>query len=204
MKRVIFFWIVIPSLLLLSGCTSSLMQKSSIDSTVIPAAKADQAQIVFMRPSAFGGAIQSSIFDLKHDKNQLTDDKFVGIASATTKVGYETAPGFHMFMVIGESADFMQANLVAGKTYYALVTPRMGWWKARFSLKPLHLNDLKSEGFKDWFKSTDWYENTTASRQWAVDNQESIQDKKIEYLDKWKSKSESEKDDLTLKESDSQ
>lgn len=204
MKRLVFIGIVIPSLLLLSGCTSSLMQKSSIENTVIPTAKADQAQIVFMRPSTFGGAIQSSVFDLKHDKNQLPEDKFVGIVSSTTKVRYEAEPGFHMFMVVGESADFMQANLEAGKTYYALVTPRMGWWKARFSLKPLHSNDLKSGDFQDWVNSTDWFENTDASRQWALDNRESIQDKKTEYLEKWQTKSDAEKDELTLKEFDSQ
>ncbi len=204
MKRIILISIVIPVLSLIGGCTSSLMQKSVINSSTIPAEKSEYAQIVFMRPSSFGGAIQSSVFDLKHNKNQLSDDVFIGIVSANTKVLYGAEPGFHLFMVIGENADFMQANLKAGKTYYALVTPRMGWWKARFSLKPLHSNDLASEDFKDWLESTDWYENTNASRQWAIDNWESIQNKKIEYLVKWENKSELEKDELTLKESDAQ
>jgi hypothetical protein len=157
-----------------------------------------------MRPSSFGGAVQSSVFDLKQRENHLADDVFVGIVSADTKVQYEAAPGFHLFMVIGENADFMQANLTAGKTYYALVTPRIGWWKARFSLKPLHATDLNSEDFKDWFESTDWYENTDASRQWAKDNWESIQDKKSEYLEKWRNKSEADKVELTLERADGQ
>lgn len=203
MKRLVIIYLFIQNLFFLGGCSSSLMQKSSIDSSVIPTANSDQAQIVFMRPSTFGGAIQASVFDLKHENNQLIDDKFVGIVSSTTKVLYETEPGFHIFMVIGENADFMQANLKEGKTYYALVTPRFGWWKARFSLKPLHLDDLKSDEFDDWFESTDWYENTKASHQWASENWSSIQNKKIEYLRKWNEKPELEKNKLTLKESDS-
>ncbi|MDD1622294.1 MAG: hypothetical protein LUQ11_12520 [Methylococcaceae bacterium] len=204
MKRFMLTSVFIPCLLLLSGCTSSLMQKSALNNLTIPTAKSESAQIVFMRPSSFGGAIQSSVFDLKQNENKLADDIFIGIVSANTKVLYQAEPGFHLFMVIGENADFMQAHLQAGKTYYALVTPRMGWWKARFSLKPLHRSDLLSGDFKDWFESTDWYENTNASRQWSVDNWESVQDKKQEYLGKWGNKSESEKDELTLKESDGQ
>ena len=203
MRRLVFIGFVLNCLFTLNGCTSSLMQRSSLDNTAIPAVKADQAQIVFMRPSSFGGAIQSSVFDLKQDNSPLTKNEFVGIVSATTKVRYETEPGFHLFMVVGENADFMQANLSAGKTYYALVTPRIGWWKARFSIKPLHLKDLQSDDFEDWFESTDWYENTSASRQWAVDNRSSIQSKKTEYLEKWNQKSDSEKQQLTLQESDS-
>ncbi len=201
-KRMSLVFLLIGSFLL-NGCTSSLMQKAALDNESIQAAKPDQAQIVFMRPSSFGGAIQSSVFDLKHEQNQLTEDHFVGIVSATTKVLYETEPGFHLFMVISENADFMQANLSAGKTYYALVTPRIGWWKARFSLKPLHKNDLASDDFQDWFDSTEWYQNTDASHQWAIDNWSSIQGKKTEYLPEWNQKSAAEKDELTLKTSDS-
>jgi len=178
--------------LLLSGCASSLMQKADFDSVTTTAVKADHAQIIFMRPSSFGGAIQSSVFDLKQENNRLSDDQFIGIVSATAKVRYDTTPGFHLFMVVGENADFIQANLAAGKTYYALVTPRFGWWKARFSLEPLHQSDLNSDDFEDWLSSTDWYENTDASRKWAKDNWSRIQNKKTKDLKKWKQKPDSE------------
>lgn len=204
MKRHFSIGFFLTCLFFLSGCTNSLMQKSAINNTSMPSAKAGKAQIVFMRPSTFGGAIQSSVFDLKHDKNQLSEDQFVGIVSATAKILYDAEPGFHMFMVVGESADFMQANLKAGETYFALVTTRMDGRKAHFSLKPLHSNDLISDDYADWFQSTVWLENTTASHQWAVDNWEDIQDKKIKYLDKWQRKSQLKKDALTLKESDIQ
>ncbi|MGR9115950.1 MAG: hypothetical protein ACU85E_09305 [Gammaproteobacteria bacterium] len=202
MKRFILIGIVIPVLLLAGGCTSSLMKKSVSDNEVIPAGNPEHAQIIFMRPSSFGGAIQSSVFDLKQEGSQLSDDVFVGIVSANTKVLYDAEPGYHLFMVVGENADFMPAHLQAGKTYYALVTPRMGWWKARFSLKPIHQETLVSDDFHDWFESTDWYENTGESQQWAKKNWQSIQDKKQGYLEKWEQKPKSEKDKLTLKEDD--
>src|SRR5678815_5415246 len=83
------------------------------------AAKPDQALVIFMRSSAMGGAVQASVFDVSG-----AGEKLVGIVSTGTKVGYYVAPGERTFMVVSEAADFMQANLVAGRTYYALVTPR--------------------------------------------------------------------------------
>ncbi len=116
------------SMFLLAGCAGS----SSYMSDVPPeranyTTQPDQALVVFMRPSGFGFAIQSSVFDIV-DENPV----FVGIVSAKAKVAYYVNPGERRFMVISESADFMDATLEAGKVYYALVTPRMGVWKARF------------------------------------------------------------------------
>jgi hypothetical protein len=92
--------------------------------------KPDKALVVFMRPSSLGFAVQSSVFD-------VTDGSpvFVAIVSALTKVAHYAEPGERRYMVIGESADFMAANLDSGKVYYSLVTPRFGVWKARFSLR---------------------------------------------------------------------
>jgi hypothetical protein len=61
--------------------------------------------IIFMRPSFVGGAIQSSVFELRPD-----GDKFVGIVSSKTKIAYATEPGPHLYMVTGENADFMRAQ----------------------------------------------------------------------------------------------
>lgn len=70
-----------------------------------------------------------------------------------TKVAYHTEPGEHMFMVIAESADFMQATLEAGKTYYAQIVPRPGVWKARFSFRPI--NDIAGETrLQQWIAET--------------------------------------------------
>ena len=66
-------------------------------------------------------AIQASVYDVTSGAPE-----FIGIVSNDTKISYMTSPGEHMFMVVGESADFLKASVVEGKTYYTVVSPRMG------------------------------------------------------------------------------
>lgn len=167
----------------LAGCaTSSYVQD-------VPAERANfepkpgQALIVFMRPSSFGGAVQSSVFRLAEG----TQD-FVAVVSAKTKVAYDLAPGTHDFMVVGESADFMRATVEAGKTYHALVTPRVGFWKARFSLRPVAASDRASGDFDKWFAECRWVENKLEAHQWAQGNMANVASKRAEYWPKWDTK----------------
>jgi hypothetical protein len=178
-------WVGVILLLIVStGCASKHM-------SIVPKEKASyspkpgKALLVFMRPSVFGGAIQSSVFRVASGTPE-----FVGIVSSQTKVAYYTDPGKHLFMVVGESADFMEANLQEGKTYYSLVTPRVGFWKARFSLRPVHQEQLKSKQFSDWYESCEWAENTPASYGWAKKNMDSIHEKMADNITKWKAKPE--------------
>ncbi len=144
---------------------------------------ADKAMVVFMRPSSMGGAIQAVVYD---------DVKYISTISYGTQVAYETSPGKHLFMVVSEAADFMEAELQAGKTYYALVTPRMGFWRARFSLKAIN-NPASEPEFNAWFNETKRMRPNAEGEQWARDNQQSIIEKKAEYLPKWQQKSEYDK-----------
>lgn len=101
-------------------------------------------------------------------------------------------------MAIGESADFMAAEVESDKTYYTLVTPRMGMWKARFSLKPISENELNSEKFRDWLKDCDWVEKTLESDQWASENMDSILKKYKKYYPKWQGKEDNERPRLHI------
>ncbi|MFN0010136.1 MAG: hypothetical protein ACKVS8_00680 [Phycisphaerales bacterium] len=181
--------------LALSGCKSGLMAVAPDNHRLT--ATADSAVVVFMRPSVFGGAIQSSVFDVTSTQNE-----FVGIISSGTSVAYRCKPGERTFMVVSEAGDFLKASVDAGKTYYALVTPRIGFWKARFSLKPLRTADLAGSDFLSWEKSLKFYENTDASRQWAIANAADIQRKRDEYLPKWNAKPPDDKAAATLLASD--
>lgn len=181
----------------MSGCaTQSNLMKPSAKTEYKPSK--DKAMIVFMRPSLLGGAIQASVFDISGKTDQL-----VGIVSGQTKTAYFTEPGEKLFMVIGENADFMNATLEAGKTYYALVSPRMGVWKARFSLLPVH-NDTsskyrtESEEFKEWIKTTNYVEITPDAYNWYEQNKNDVNQKKAEYLEKWKVMLPQDKEVLTL------
>lgn len=84
------------------------------------------------------------------------------------------------------------------KPNYALATVRMGVLKARFSLKPIHKDQLDGKEFVDWIHSCKWMENTEASFQWAERNRPSINRKKESYMKKWDRKSQGDKNTLTL------
>lgn len=111
-----------------------------------------------------------------------------GIVAAKKKVAYMVYPGEHLFMVIGESADFMSGDLKAGKAYYALVTPRPGAWKARFSVKLVHAEELSTAQFNEWLSDCEWVGKTGESEQWAASNMASIREKQATYYEKWMSK----------------
>jgi hypothetical protein len=142
-----------------------------------------KAAVVFMRPSGLGYAIASSVYEVKE-----SGDVFIAIVPAKRKVVHFADAGATRFMVISEAADFMGADLEAGKTYYALVTPRAGMWKARFSLRPVTLADAKE--LSGWSEDCAWIENTPESEAWAKRNWSDIQEKKTEYLPKWDAKSD--------------
>ena len=191
MKRWMNVGLMVLLLILLVGCAgSSQYMKDVPDPGITYTPGPNEALIVFMRPSTFAFAIQAGLFNVTTDKNEV-----IGIASAKKKLAYITQPGKHLFMVTGETADFMRAELKAGKTYYALVTPRMGAWKARFSLAAVH-RDVDPAKLNEWQNACTWVETTEATRQWAKQNAGSIQRKRADNIEKWMAKPEEGKPTL--------
>lgn len=179
-------WLGILSLLVMSGCATSPM--TIAPEQELPPVKSDEAQVVFMRTSQMGGAINASLFEVTE-----TETDYIGIIAVGTKIAVTTTPGEHMFMVVSEAADFLKANLEGGKTYYALVTPRMGAWKARFSLWPFsskanarHPNS--GDQFEKWVNDTKLLVQSQASLDWYEQNRTSVEQKKMAYLPVWRQK----------------
>lgn len=168
--------------LLMTGCASTQMNPIPKDQ-LITKPEPGKALIYFVRPSSFGGAIQAPLFD---------DEQYIGTSSANTIVPYQAMPGAHMFMVMGESADFLQAELLADKTYYAEVTPRLGAWKARFSLRPQN-GQIPDKEVRGWMTSSKQVKANEKGFAWAKQNTGSIKKLKQEYLPKWQSKNDSDK-----------
>jgi hypothetical protein len=148
-----------------------------------PALRPGEALIVFMRPSNYGGLVASSVFDVT-----TAESKFVGIVYPGNKLAHALPAGEHTFMVVGESADFMRATVVAGRTYHALVTPRIGVWKARFSFRPVRQAELGGSEFADWDAATQFVANSAASQNWAVQNAADVNSKRAQYWPEWMSK----------------
>jgi len=179
--RQLFASATIFSLLLLGGCAGTLKHMQLVESDAVPDSPSPgKSMVVFMRPSTLGFAVQSSIFDVTNG-----DPELVGLMPASHKMAHELEPGKHLFMVIGESADFMHANLAANKTYYARVTPRMGAWKARFSLAPVKANQLGSDEHEEWLNSGQWIAKSDTSDAWVQTNMISILAKQKKYYPKW-------------------
>jgi hypothetical protein len=174
----------------LAACGGAQMVKTS----EAPVIRADESMVVFMRSSFMGAAISASVFDVSGPET-----KFIGIVNNGTKVGYPVKPGQHTFMVVSESADFLQANVVPGKTYYAMVTPRMGAFKARFSFKPVRQGDGDFTGANS---GTSFVVNSPESQNWAAQNAADIASKRTQYWSDWSNKPASDRAAQTLNAED--
>ena len=165
----------------LFGCATPRMNLSvPIDTTDI-AIKEDKALVYFIRPNSLGFKIHAAVYD---------DENFIGFVPYNQKLPYAAKPGEHLFMVVSEAADFMQANLLPGKTYYVQVVPRMGAWRARFSLAPFTKDQLGSDKVRKWIEEARLIKNNDSAYQWASNNHDSVLKKKMVYFEKWQSKDE--------------
>jgi len=162
----------------------------------------DESTIVFMRSSFVGKMIKASIYEVTNGETI-----FIGIMKNKKKINYKTTAGKHTFMVVGESADFMEAKIIGGKTYYSMITPRMGAWKARFSMIPIR-NDgttefnTSSDKYKKWVKKTKESSIDKKSKMWFEKHKDKIEKKRVKYWAKWLEKSTEGKAARTLNPDD--
>jgi hypothetical protein len=166
------------------------------------APSADKAQVIFLRSSFVGSAIQAVIYDTTDGGTE-----FIGILSNGKMLAHDVDPGEHVFMVVSEAADFMAAELVGGKTYYAIVTPRMGAWRARFSMSPVRNGgpgefQYDSNEFRNWISEAEFSDNTPESIAWAEENHSSVVEKQTEYWEVWQQKSASDLAERTMNTDD--
>lgn len=182
----------LATFLIIIGCSGTIKNMREIpDENLVIIPEQGKSVVIFMRPESLGYQIQSSVFEIKGKLPAL-----VGIIAAETKLAYRLDPGPHLFMVVGESADFMTADLAPNKIYYALVEPRMGVWKARFSFDPVHEEKVTTSDLTDWMEDCRWVEKTAESLDWAQENMPSIQAKLDKYYPVWLQKEQSKKQHL--------
>jgi hypothetical protein len=191
--KAIRIWLILMVPVVLAACGGAQMTPA----TEPPQIRAGESSIVFMRASALGGAVAASVFDVTSEET-----KFVGLVNYGTKVAHPVKPGNYTFMVIGESADFMQVSVLPDRTYYALVTPRVGVWKARFSFKPIRQNEIGGSEFASWTSSTKYVVNSAETTSWAAQNANDISSKRKEYWTEWNAKPANQRESQTLKPED--
>ena len=162
-----------------------------------PQMRAGDSMVVFMRPSNLGHIVASSVYDVTGPET-----KFIGVVNFGDKLAVPVKPGKYTYMVIGESADFMQADVQAGRTCYAVVTPRMGVWKARFSFRPVRSGEIGGSEFAAWTAATKYVTNSAQTEAWAKDNANDVNSKRNEYWPQWNSKPASDRLAQTLQAQD--
>lgn len=186
--------------LLLAGCASNPMLISP--NQAIPETKPDTAQVVFMRSSFYGSGNSASLYDVTDDKLE-----FIGIVDNNSRIVHTTTPGKHVFMVVSEAADFLEADLSSGKTYYSMVTPRFGAWAARFSLRPVRTDgtttfNTDSPEFSKWLHATQQVEMSPRAIAWFERTKPSIMTKQADYWPVWQQKSPADRLSHTLNPED--
>ena len=195
---------------LASGCATSTftpeqaLQRNMQWEDKAAAVPSGKARIVVLRPSMLGWPVAAPVWRVADDgKSQ----ELMGIASYGASFDYFAEPGKHTFFVTSETADFMQADVVAGKTYYIVATPRMGVWKARFSLRPIQkdpgmpFNFGQAESQK-WIKEARPIAMKDSAKAWATEHQAEIDKLRDEVYPAWQKKSTEEKAQLTMKPED--
>jgi hypothetical protein len=177
--------------LIASGCATVRYMKEMPPGSAVQAPKPGKAMVVFMRSTFLGKAIGASVFEIRNDNPEL-----VGLVANDTKVAYEVDPGRHLFMVVSESADYMSADLAPNRTYYAFVDPRMGAFRARFSLAAVNRDGKRSQAAQNCLKDCRLVENTPESEGWARANMSDIRSKHAANYSRWNQKPTNEKPHL--------
>jgi len=192
---------VLVMFVFLAGCGgSSALMKPSANQNITPASK-QKAKIVFMRTSLVAGAINAELFEI--EKGEI---KFIGSIPMGSKIVYETTPGKKVFMAYGTAADFMIADVRAGKTYYSIVRPN--WGTGGFAPTPVRTDgttdyNTDSPNFKEWVSGTELLEPIPAdAKEWFKKEKNNILTVYKDYWARFQTKNPNQKAERTLNPQD--
>lgn len=178
------------SCVMLSGCGATLMRDAP--SQEVARAGGGKAKVVFMRSSIIASAVGCELFEVVNGELRL-----IGQLPTGNKVAYETTPGKKVFMAYGIAADFMLAELEAGKTYYSIVRPN--WGTSGFAPTPVRAGELKSSEAQGMMKGTKLIEvDAKAADAWMAENKPRMQGIYADFWGRFQHKSEQEKLERTL------
>lgn len=179
MRKISLILFVVFFSSILCGCSSKLMQPA--DSTLSESQPApDESKIVFLRATSLGGAVQAFVCEEKAGNLE-----YIAIISSGAKVAHVTTPGKHIYFTGAEHGELLETDMEGGKTYYASISPRMGWWKAGFAFVPVTSNELLSKRFKDDLAWCDWREPNQEGQAWFRENLPSLKTKYIDALEEF-------------------
>lgn len=127
MKRIYLHLIVLLSLVFVVSC--SIKRPYMIDEE--PKLKPTDGKVLvnFIRPSGTGYAAKATIWD---------SDKLVGVSFGKQGFQYQCDPGKHLFVAWSEYKSPVEADLLPNRIYYIVLRIKMGWWRGRIHMVPVH------------------------------------------------------------------
>ena len=170
----------------LTGCAGSsryMVLDKTPDSHRPPA---DKSMVIFVRTSGLGFQLNFTVID--------GNGRFIGQVPAKGHVKHVTAPGHHRFIVWAENTEAMDAQLVAGRTYYVEVVPGMGRWTVRSDLFPIKRGSENwDEAVQRVNKTGEWDRDHGLAAQWKEVKSEGIERQLDRARKSWESYSAEEK-----------
>ena len=163
MKHLVKHLAIVVLALSLAACGGSSMMRPTSLQTITPPSKG-KAKIVFMRSSFVASAISADILEIIDGKVHL-----VGVLPNGDKIAFETTAGKKTFMAYGTAADFMTADVQAGKIYYVILRPN--WATGGFAPTPIRADgtteyNTSTTDFKDWRANTTLIEQKPGAKAW--------------------------------------
>jgi hypothetical protein len=136
--------LLLALILATAGCatTGSSEFMRAVEAPLPLKSPADQALVVFVRPSKFAFAVGANLLD--------ENGRFLGDSLAESYFAVTLKPGHHEFTVWAENTDVIAADLAPGKVYFVEVQPTMGAFSAQ-----MHLRAIKP-GLSNWEKRDEW------------------------------------------------
>ena len=173
----------------LVACGGSSVMRPSASQQITPPSKG-KAKIVFMRDSFVASAITSEILEVVNG-----DLRLIGALPNGNKIAFETTPGKKTFMAYGTAADFMTADVKAGKVYYVIVRPN--WGTGGFAPTPVRSDsttdyNTASPDFKNWRDGTTLIEQKPEASNWFAGKKAEYQEIYKKYWARYQTKTNNE------------
>jgi hypothetical protein len=130
----------------LVGCAGSSEYMREARPAASIAAPADQAVVVFVRPSGLAFAINFSIIDQA--------GHWMGDAVSQSHFAVIMPPGEYTFIGWAENTDLVKASLAPGHIYYVEVSPELGALYAQVSLEALTPRSDDWKNLPRWLADT--------------------------------------------------
>ena len=118
------------------------------------------ARFAFLGPIGYSSDATNFVLELEENGNL----KEVVLLEGNSKFLHKTTPGKHLYVAArggpaGGDANFLEAELEAGKIYYVYISHHFGGTSGRVAFVPVPVSELASEEFLTSYANLDWYEN---------------------------------------------